>query len=417
MNFELRDLDLAKLLYLLSSKPRISTQSLIRKSGLPKTHLYSILKKYSDILSPPSRYLSIKPELREQILSDSLQKINLIKKSAFKNLKSSLFSVLSLRPVADRTLDQFYATKSTTFRRAQIMSKMGDIYQRRLAFLGDDDLTSVACALTHQAASITVFEIDDRLINLINEIAKKLNLDITVIKQDLLKPIDKKYSGSFDTIFTDPPYTPGGISLFTNCAVELLAPQLTSRLYLCYGNSDRAREREVVIQKIISDFGFLTHAKYFQFNHYTGAQSIGSQSSLYLLDWTPQLKTVSLTFDKIYTYEKNKMDKNFPYYNHWEVEVTVLASQIVDENYIDSLVKTVIQGLKFNIVSASKHIFPGFGGLTKVYILSQSHLVVHTWPEFSSIHFDLMTCSSSVNSTDVKAVFSSLPSTNPPIFR
>ena len=180
---------------------------------------------------------------------------------------------------------------------------MGDIYQRRLAFLGDDDLTSVACALTHQAKSITVFEVDDRLISLIETVSKKLNLDITVVKQDLTNSLDKKYSHSFDTVFTDPPYTPSGVSLFTNCAVELLDPKLTSRLYLCYGNSDRAREREVAIQKIISDFGFLIHKKYFQFNHYSGAYSIGSQSSLYLLDWTPQLKTKTISLEKIYTHE------------------------------------------------------------------------------------------------------------------
>lgn len=415
MESSLRLLDVSKFLYRLSRHPRISTRQLIRETGLPETFLYSLLKKYSDILDPPSRFLSVKPELREQILSDSLEKIKLIKNSSFS--KSSLFSALSLRPNPDRSLDQFFATPATTYRRAKLMAKMGDIYGRHLAFLGDDDLSSIACALTHQAASITVFEIDDRLINLIKSVSEKLKLDITVVKQDLLKPLDKKYSHSFDTVFTDPPYTPGGISLFINCAVELLSPQFTSRLYLCYGNSDRAREREVVIQKIISDFGFLIHKKYFQFNHYTGAQSIGSQSSLYLLDWTPQTRTISLSFDKIYTYEKGIMDKNFPFYNHWEIETTVLPSQTVDENYIDSLVKNIVDDLKLSVVAQAKHLFPSYGGLTKVYILSQSHLVVHTWPEFSSIHFDLMTCSDCINSTEVKAAFSSLPSTNPPIFR
>lgn len=417
MESTLRQLDLSKFLYHLSQKSKISTRELIRLTGLPETFLYSLLKKYSDILESPSRFLVVKPNLRKQILSDSLEKINQIKNSSFSSLKSILYSALSLRPAPDRSLDQFYATPATTYRRAKLLAKMGDIYERRLAFLGDDDLTSVACALTGQAKSITVFEIDNRLINLIKNIATKLNLNINVVKQDLLKPIDKKYTGCFDTVFTDPPYTPNGISLFTNRAVELLAPEHTSRLYLCYGNSDRAREREVVIQKIISDFGFLIHKKYFQFNHYTGAHSIGSQSSLYLLDWTPQLRTISLSFDKIYTYEKNKMDKNFPFYNHWEVETTVLPSQIVDEKYVDSLVEIIIHDLKLNVVSISKHIFPKYNGLTKVYILSQSHLVVHTWPEVFSIHFDLMTCSSDVNSTDVRAAFSSLPSTNPPIFR
>lgn len=415
MDPAIRQLDLYKFLFQLSKKTKITTRQLIRLTGFPQTFLYSLLKKYSHILAPPSRFLSVKAELREQVLSDSLEKINQIKNSNFS--KSNLYSALSLRPNPDRSLDQFYATFTTTYRRAKLMAKMGDIYERRLAFLGDDDLSSIACALTHQAKSITVFEIDDRLIKLIGSISDKLKLNITVIKQDLLKPLDKKYKASFDTVFTDPPYTPNGISLFINSAIFLLTPKYTSRLYLCYGNSDRAREREVSIQKIISDFGLLVHKKYFQFNHYTGAQSIGSQSSLYLLDWTPKTKNISQNFDKIYTYEKSIMNQNFPYYNHWEVELTVLESQNIDENYVDKLVDKVVGDLKLNVVSTSKHLFSKYNGLTKVYILSQSHLVVHTWPEVSSIHFDLMTCSSKINSTDVKVVFSSLPSTNQPIFR
>lgn len=303
MDSVLRQLDLSKFLFYLSSHPKISTRRLIQLTGLPETFLYSLLKKYSDILEPPSRYLVVKNQLRSKILTEAKDTINSIQKIDQNFIKKNLFDLDSLRPTADRTLDQFYATPSTTYRRAKKMAQMGDIYQRRLAFLGDDDLTSIACTLTRQAKSITVFEIDDRLINLIQKISHELNLDITIVKQDLKKSFNQKYLHSFDTIFTDPPYTPDGVTLFTNRAVELLDPKYTSRLYLCYGNSDRAREREVAVQKIIADFAFLIHSKYFQFNYYQSAQSIGSRSSLYLLDWTPRLKTQKISLEKIYTHE------------------------------------------------------------------------------------------------------------------
>lgn len=303
MDSEIRQLDQAKFLYYLSRRDRISTRHLLRLTGLPQAFLYQLLKKHADLLAPPSRYLSVKADLRQQILSDSLEKINLIKNSNLSSLKSNLYSVLSLRPSPDRTLDQFYATRATTFRRAKKLAQMGDIYQRHLAFLGDDDFTSIAVALTRQAASITLFEIDDRLTEIIEKFSTENNLNIQVVKHDLKKAFDPKYLHRFDTVFTDPPYTPDGITLFLNRAVDLLNPKLTSRLYLCYGNSDRARERELVIQKIISDFGFLLHSKYFHFNFYQSAQSIGSRSSLYLLDWTPQLKNRHLSSAKIYTHE------------------------------------------------------------------------------------------------------------------
>lgn len=108
---------------------------------------------------------------------------------------------------------------------------------------------------------------------------------------------------------------------------------------------------------------------------------------------------------------------NFPFYNHWSAEITVVDSQTIDENYLDSLVKIIVDSLELNVVSTAKHLFPTNGGLTKVYILSQSHLIIHTWPELHSLHLDLMTCSPGLSTPKVHRVLSSLPHINSPIFR
>lgn len=108
---------------------------------------------------------------------------------------------------------------------------------------------------------------------------------------------------------------------------------------------------------------------------------------------------------------------NFPFYNHWQIEVYTKNSQKIDEIYVDSLAKFIVDSLKLNVVSTAKHYFPTNDGLTKIYVLSQSHLVIHTWPEFSALHFDLMTCSPNITDSEVKRIFSLLPHTNPPIFR
>jgi len=39
-----------------------------------------------------------------------------------------------------------------------------------------------------------------------------------------------------------------------------------------------------------------------------------------------------------------------------------------------------------------------------VWVLSQSHLVCHTWPEKHAVHIDLMTCAPTVKHMDVEAV-------------
>lgn len=81
---------------------------------------------------------------------------------------------------------------------------------------------------------------------------------------------------------------------------------------------------------------------------------------------------------------------NFPYFNQFVIKLS-LVEQTIDEALIDYLSQELIEKLRLNVVGTSKYIFDN-GGMTKVFILSQSHLIVHTWPEDNAIHFDLMSC-------------------------
>ena len=53
---------------------------------------------------------------------------------------------------------------------------------------------------------------------------------------------------------------------------------------------------------------------------------------------------------------------------------------------------------KLNVVGEKYHVFGNPKGITYCFILSQSHLVVHTWPEESKLLFDIFTCSHDKNS-------------------
>jgi S-adenosylmethionine decarboxylase proenzyme len=52
---------------------------------------------------------------------------------------------------------------------------------------------------------------------------------------------------------------------------------------------------------------------------------------------------------------------------------------------------TIVQGLA--------HSFPG-AGLTCVYILSESHAVLHTWPETGTVNIDIFSCSTRLRSLE-----------------
>jgi S-adenosylmethionine decarboxylase len=82
---------------------------------------------------------------------------------------------------------------------------------------------------------------------------------------------------------------------------------------------------------------------------------------------------------------------NLPYYQHCVAKISFGEEFKIDEVLVDKIAGLLIDELKLTVVSLGKHEFTN-DGLTKFWVLSQSHLVIHTWPEFKFIHIDIMTC-------------------------
>jgi S-adenosylmethionine decarboxylase len=59
---------------------------------------------------------------------------------------------------------------------------------------------------------------------------------------------------------------------------------------------------------------------------------------------------------------------------------------------IEEIAEDLITDLDLNVVKKMAHTFHP-AGTTLAYILSESHLLIHTWPELGTIHIDLVTCS------------------------
>lgn len=60
------------------------------------------------------------------------------------------------------------------------------------------------------------------------------------------------------------------------------------------------------------------------------------------------------------------------------------------------LMNEIIQVLKLNVVNYMCHNFTPYG-CSMLYLLSESHLSIHTYPENSSVSLDLYTCSLDTN--------------------
>jgi len=59
--------------------------------------------------------------------------------------------------------------------------------------------------------------------------------------------------------------------------------------------------------------------------------------------------------------------------------------------FIENLAEGVVSDLDLKVVKKMSHIFSPTG-ITLGYILSQSHLMIHTYPEDGVVHVDLAVC-------------------------
>jgi len=191
------------------------------------------------------------------------------------------------RSAPKRALDQIYATTDTAARRAQLLLEAGE-HQRGLVFLGDDDLTSAALQLAGAGRKITALDTDEDVLRILASHAEQHGWEHDTIHHDLRQAIPRAMRGRYGAVFTDPPYAIEGFRLFVSRAAEMLKPD--GRLYICFGQSRRASERGLQKQRVLSEAGFLVEAVFEDFNHYQGAEAIGSRSALWRCRVTPETK-------------------------------------------------------------------------------------------------------------------------------
>ncbi len=296
----------------LAKKGSVENNELVQKVGVAKNALNQIKMVLSYWLQPPCSKTALKKSAQEELakfygedylVEESLFSF-LISGEAYQKALKILTKYHKRRPFPKREYDQFAATPQTVGKRVALLDFFGEVRGKRILFLGDDDFTSIGTAGLGTAAKIVVIDIDRRILKTIGEIARELNLKIELVEHDLRKPLPPLLRNNFDTVFTDPPYTFEGVKLFISRAAEALdKTNQGARIYICYGNSDRAKERFLPIQEIITASGLLLRWVFDKFNRYEGAQSIGNTSSLYITEVTPKTKPLIRGVDKkpIYT--------------------------------------------------------------------------------------------------------------------
>ncbi len=281
------------------SEGAVKSVDLTTKTGLSKALLTYLKKEFTSYLRPISQYT----ELNEHGIV-AYHELQSILKSDFTPLNSLIDEIISNRPEQAREFDQFHATKETVLKRVEYMNFNHDLRGKDIVFLGDDDFVSVAIASLNIANSITVFEIDKRIISSIKNLSEKYRFEINIKPIDLFNKPEVEMQNTADIVFTDPPYTKEGMTLFLSRAIQALKyKNKNGRIYFCYGNSDLSKEKFISIQDVITRSGLMIKSAIDKFNKYYGADSIGNASSLYIAETTPKtLPLVKGKFNgKLYT--------------------------------------------------------------------------------------------------------------------
>lgn len=134
---------------------------------------------------------------------------------AFEGLLEDLTRIAEERPPASQEFDQGSIPPENSILRVVALYERGDLEGKDLLILGDDDLTSVAAALSGLPRRIQVLEADPRLVEFLNGLSQQYWWkDFQVALYDVRWPLPLEYRRSFDTFFTDPTETLPGFSLF-----------------------------------------------------------------------------------------------------------------------------------------------------------------------------------------------------------
>jgi len=132
------------------------------------------------------------------------------------NIEEIVKFVSKKRPVSNELIDQCPITNKDLIQRVNLIYKyLPPSENRKILFIGDDDLTSAVIGNT-SLLDLSVVDIDKNILSTIKNCIKKKQINL--INLNILDVIDGKISDSlsnkFDAFVTDPPYTEMGYKYF-----------------------------------------------------------------------------------------------------------------------------------------------------------------------------------------------------------
>ncbi|MBC7221599.1 bis-aminopropyl spermidine synthase family protein [Candidatus Bipolaricaulota bacterium] len=142
--------------------------------------------------------------------------------SPFHKLSQKFHELAKDRPEASQEFDQGYVTEETTVARIALLYARGDLVGKEILVLGDDDLVSLAAALTRLPRRVVALDVDQRIIQFLEDAARGENLNLEVYHHDLREPLPSELLKRFDTFVCDPTESFRGYLAFAQRGISAL---------------------------------------------------------------------------------------------------------------------------------------------------------------------------------------------------
>jgi len=267
-----------------------SFDHIIQRFHIPHRIIIAILKAYNPYIdSPKKRTIQINPKYLPQFQQifapkapfpiDSYEQIAL---SQYQEQIEFIQSIKDQYIVPNQQFDHVGATALTAIKRAIYLNTQYHLTNRRILFLGDHDLSSIALALLRPDLELTVVDVDQRILQFIGQTAQEHNWNIHTHFADFRIEFPRSLQKQFDLIFTDPPYTAPGMDLFLKRALQASNQSHFARILVSYSFSELHPGLGIKVQQAYTNLDLAFEAILPQFNHYLKAEAIGSASSLYI---------------------------------------------------------------------------------------------------------------------------------------
>jgi len=187
----------------------------------------------------------------------------IIPNGRFREVAESFLQLVKDRPLPNADFFQGYMRERDVIARMALMHYYDDLANKSFIIVGDDDLLSVALALTGMPSRIVVLDIDMRLGEYLDKICGKYGLKIEFYNYDVSDPLPKDLIGKFDVFSSEPLETLSGLKAFLSRGVACLREDGVGYIGLSTAEASTRKWRAVetmllkmncVITDIIRDF-------------------------------------------------------------------------------------------------------------------------------------------------------------------